>query len=85
MDPSTAVNVQVMTQQPGIVVREVYPLATKLPKGGQTKVAALNVRGKTQMIPLVAVMKRQSDKVHGQKKAQGAQKGNKGNGHGKGH
>lgn len=75
-DVSTAVNVRVVTSEAsGIVVREVYPVAVKLPKKGKVRVETIYVRGGSQNVALVAVMQGQHDKI----------KGKKGKEHGKGH
>jgi|GEM_PF-6638803 len=94
MNTAAATRVQVVTNGgSGIVVREAFPLATPLPrttspipKDKTAKIEVINAAGKKQRIPLVAVMKRQSDKVRAMKaNGQNPGRGNgSGNGNGKG-
>ncbi|AFZ66481.1 hypothetical protein [Deinococcus peraridilitoris] len=74
-DASTAVNVRVVTSETsGIVVREVYPVAVKLPKHGKVRAEAIYVVGGPQRVSLVSVMQGQHNKI----------KVKKGKGHAKG-
>ncbi|MBB6099163.1 hypothetical protein HNR42_002599 [Deinobacterium chartae] len=62
---SQAVRVRVSTPAAdGTALTRTYTLSGRLPSSGQIKVETLNVQDKTQSVPLVAVLRRQSEQAH---------------------